>query len=150
MEKKETRGAPMKIPLMGETHKFTPNKIPKELAYYFKLAIKDMFGTLTLSDYLRYRVINDSRKKLKGKVKTTGERNYGGLVDWSLHPWCKTPKRSMYGLSVHYPKNRWTIFLHNCSVKGVSPKHEIQRYMIEIVEEWIIWRKMQKAKEKKK
>lgn len=145
------RGAPPKIHMFGPTHRYSPVNVPRELNDLFKRAIKEMNPGLTMADYLRIRVAYDSRKKLKGKLYPPEYCNYNGIIDWKKHRWIKDPKdRMRFTSPVLYPKNLWEIFRHNCAVIGVAPKHMILRYQIQLVEEYIRWRKMRKKKKKKR
>jgi hypothetical protein len=149
-ELRNPRGAPKKLELMGETCVYAPKNVPKIVYKAFKKAVKTMMGTMTMADYLRIRMVNDSKKRLPGKEYPPEYCNYNGMIDWSKYKWIKDSKdRFMYISMVHYPRDSWEIFLHNCAVEGIVPKTKICGYMIELIEEYIRWRKSTKKKQKK-
>ena len=155
MTETRPRGAPPKLALMGKTHRYSPVNVPSIVLHAFKRAVKETMNTMTMADYLRVRVMNDARKKLEGEPKTPEECNYGGIIIWSEIPWIKPDKKTgeikmtRHTTPVLYPKKHWTIFAHNCSVKGMAPKHQITRYMIELIEEWRRIKKAEKKRRKK-
>ena len=123
---------------LGEVHGFTVNKIPKELHTKFKKALKEIFGKLTMSDYLRIAVVADSRYPLNGKIMNQVDVNYRGIINWSKYKkFVKNPsKLYTVGTIVQYPKKEWEIFHQNCLIRGESPKHRIQIFMLELLMEY--------------
>lgn len=148
--KRRVRGAPEKLDMMGPLHRYSPTLVPRELVRYFKIAVKRMMGTMTMSDYLRVRVMDDAQVKLKGERKRYWDCVLGGGIEWENISWIKDPENLMSDLTlVHYPKKHWVVFEHNCAVRGECTKHAICRYMIELVTEFIRWRKLSKKRRKK-
>lgn len=146
------RGAPPKLELMGELHRYSPWYVPRELVKRFKKAVKEMMGTMTMSDYLRVRVAEDARTRLKGEEHPPGECNFE-VIEWDKISWIKNPDDTLRQMTlVYYPRKHWEIFAHNCAVRCEAPKHRICKFIIELVDEHIRWRKEQwkKAQKKKK
>lgn len=134
-------GAPFKLRYMGELHQFAPLKVPREVIKYFKRALKELMPQLTMSDYLRSRVVNDGKKKLDGKPYDQIFCNFNGIIDWSKYSWIKHPDDRMTCCRTAYPKAAWKIFYYNCLVRGNTPKHQILLFILELIKEWRYWKK---------
>lgn len=130
-EEKRGVGPPMKLDKLGPTHKYRVMKMPVELADKAKLAIKAMIG-ITVSDYLREKVIEASRFEEKGRpfsITACNQVNY----DLSTVPWLKAPDVQRLHTYVHYPLQAWEMFKYNCQIQKTNPRAVIIGWLVEIV-----------------
>jgi len=142
---KKRLGPPLKLQEMGETHIFAPRWVPKEVLALFKTAVKTMMGSMTLSDYLRIRVVNEAARRLPGKEYPQVYCTWNGHIDWTKYSWIKDPEDKTFSITlVHYPVDAWEIFAHNCAVEGVQPAHKICGYMVDAIIEYFRYKKERK------
>ena len=125
------------------SHGFTVNKVPKELYIKFKKVLKDLYGTLTMSDYFRIAVAADARIPLKGRKTDYNNARYKGIINWSKYKkYVKNPNQTyMVGTVVQYPQADWDIFYENCLVRGETPKHRLQMFMLDLLMENDLFKK---------
>lgn len=128
---------------LGKTHIHKLNKVPRELYFSFKTALKDMLGSITMNDYLRVCVAADARIQLTGKPKASlNDSRYQGMLDWGKYrKYVKDPKDLLNVQSnFNYREEDWPIFLENCRIRGEQPKHRLQHFMLDFLKEYRMYK----------
>ncbi|MBU1067817.1 hypothetical protein KKE60_08525 [Patescibacteria group bacterium] len=138
---------PKKLFNFGETHIYRIDRVPVELADRVKVATKKLLR-ITVSDYLRERVIEAGRFKAMGRKYNRRACNMVP-VDFNV-PWIKQPNMIKVHTYIHYPKQEWDQFVENCLVWKSTPRREIIRFMIELAETHREFRAMEKRRKAKK
>jgi hypothetical protein len=131
MNEKRSRGAPHKINLLGKTHAYKIQSISIEFAEESKKAIKHLMGTMTISDYLRARVIEN------GRAKSNGHPYEVALCNQKVFPfdkisWIEHPDNLRVHTLIQFPQSSWETFVYNCHIKGKSPKYVLCKYLWEL------------------
>jgi hypothetical protein len=129
-----------------QEHRYRIDRVPVDLAEKVKISAKRMLG-LTVSDYLRLRVLEESRIKPPGHEYSEAACNRTAGIDFRNIPWIKNPDVARVHTYIDYPEDAWIAFTRNCRIQKTTPRTTLLAYMIELCEQFIKFNKIQKRQQ---